>query len=102
MCPWLVECTAVPLGLGTSILCNAHSDEFVSSIGLGYVAMLRIVFQPTPLVGIVGIGAIHIVGLSGAESKELSDGSVLIAIGQIVGIGHDDRLTLPVEPKIFI
>ncbi len=84
-----------------------YTDRYllIASAGKWNVAMLRVDLQPPPLIR--SRWSVDVVGLAGPEREELADLTsklrlCLVAghIGEVVGIGHDERLTLPEEPQV--
>ena len=54
-----------------SVLGQTDRDLLESAVGPFYVAVLRVDFEPTPLVVPVRERAVYVVGLPGAECEEI-------------------------------
>ena len=73
-----------------------------SAIGQRYIAVLRVILKPSPLLRKSRIRAVHIVGLTGTEGEEILYGTVRRIVGKVMRIGHDDRLSVPIKPQVLV
>ena len=94
-----IESTAVAAAGIVRILRHADHHLFAAAVRTFDKLMLRIGFEPTPLVGTPG--AVHDVGLTGTEREKIADRPVFGRIGQVVRISHDTGFAVQVKPKVF-
>ena len=98
-----VEGTAVTFGLGTCVLADSYRNQFTRTVGAAVVAMLRVVFEPAPLVREGRVRAVDVVGWCGSEGKEVGNGPVDGVIGlESVRLSHDTGFPVAHIPQTAV
>ena len=95
-----VERVSMSSVLGGSVLRDSDGNQFEFAVGSLHVTVLRIVFEPSPLV--VAARAVHVVGLPGPEREKFGDFTIRGSVQQRFGISHDTGFSLPHEPQVFV